>query len=175
MSTHPKQQQHQKGNPMQIPLTPHGIALVDEEDFECVNRYKWRLQPNGYVARTEHKSNSCLYLHRFLMNAQPGTEVDHRDRDPLNNQKENLRFATSTQQKRNTRKRTGATSRFKGVCWDKQKSKWMVRIYVNSKPVFLGYRDDEIVAARLYDSEAKKQFGGYANLNFTEGESDEYA
>jgi hypothetical protein len=93
---------------------------------------------------------------------------DHIDGNGLNNQKHNLRPATHAQNSRNKGKHKG-TSKYKGVC--KTPYKWRARIYVDGKSKFLGDKDLEIDAAKLYDEAAVKYFGKFARLNFPRRES----
>lgn len=91
-------------------------------------------------------------------------QIDHEDRNPLNNQRSNLRVATKAQNNANKRKHKNSTSVYKGVSWNSEKHKWVV--YVQSKN--LGYFESELDAALAYDLEAKKRFGVFAVLNFPE-------
>ena len=78
----------------------------------------------GYVINCK----TGIYLHRFIMNANDEIEVDHIFHNPLDNRRNNLRFATSTQQKFNTKLRSDNTSGHRGIYWDKERSKWHVNI-----------------------------------------------
>src|ERR1044071_1696611 len=81
-----------------IPLTQSKFALVDDSDFERIRQYKWYYN-DGY-AITYHKGKR-IRMHRLIMNAPDGVDVDHRDTNKLNNQKSNLRLCTTTQNNRN--------------------------------------------------------------------------
>jgi hypothetical protein len=96
-------------------------------------------------------------------------ELDRRDTND-DYCPENCRWATRVQQMRNTRKRRDAeTSKFKGVSWCANASKWRVQLHLNGKPVHVGLYDDEEQAARMYDEAARKNYGDFAFLNFSTG------
>jgi hypothetical protein len=84
----------------------------------------------------------------------------------LDNQRENLRTVTPTQNQQNRRKASHNTSGFKGVCWYKRLGKWHVRISIGRKRIHLGYIDDLDTAALLYDAAARHFFGEYARPNY---------
>jgi len=58
------------------------------------------------------------------------------------------------------------TSRFVGVYWSACRSKWIARVYEDGKTRHIGCYDDEELAARAYDAEVWRIYGGSANLNF---------
>lgn len=162
-----------------IPLADGRLALVDEADYLRFKDWKWRAIPkrgmwyavsNPPFAATGG-NRKTVYMHRLILDVAPDIEVDHRNHDGLDNQRGNLRPATRQQQMRNTRKRAGCTSRFKGVHWAKHRQKWWARICVDGRMRSLGLFDNEIDAARRYNEEAVKLFGEFANLNQLEGDS----
>ena len=103
-------------------------------------------------------------MHRLIMDAQERQEIDHADGNGLNNQKDNLRFCTHSQNHMN-RKPTKGSSKYKGVSWHKAAKKWNARITLNKKTVSIGYFDSEIIAAKAYDEKAIELFGEFAKLN----------
>jgi hypothetical protein len=122
---------------------------------------------NFYARRSfkENGSKRSIRLHRFLMDAPEGTQVDHINGDGLDNRRCNLRFATQAQNQANQRSARGSSSMFKGVGWFKQTKRWVARIKKDKKEYHLGYFDDEIKAAEAYDIKAKELFGEFAKLN----------
>lgn len=82
----------------EIRLTQNKFALVDDEDFERLNQYKWYFS-NGYAKHDSggRKNRTRLYMHRMALKAEPGQEVDHINRNKLDNRKSNLRFVTHYQ------------------------------------------------------------------------------
>jgi hypothetical protein len=91
--------------------------------------------------------------------------VDHIDHDGLNDRRSNLRICTQRQNLYNSRPK-GRSSRFKGVCWDKARQRWVVYIRYGGRNRFIGQFADEIEAAKAYDRAAASLFGEYAYLNF---------
>jgi hypothetical protein len=154
--------------PKELPLTQGKIAIVDDGDFLEVSRWKWTWTPNqrgdGYAARWERhgKRRIKIYLHRFLMDAEPGQQVDHVNGDSMDNRRANLRVCTAMQNYANRRCTTGATSRYRGVYRDRRRGRWCARV----SDAWLGSFDSEEAAARAYDTAAVKRFGEFARLNF---------
>jgi hypothetical protein len=101
------------------------------------------------------------------MNAKKGEVIDHIDREGLNNCKYNLRSATPAQNRlNNCRGFNSPTSKYKGVFFDKKRGKYRAVLSVDGKKKHLGYFDNEIDAARAYDTAAELHRGKFAALNF---------
>jgi len=151
-----------------IKLTQGKFALVDDEDFEWLSQWKWYAQKscNIFYAKTHIYKNdkrTTIGMHSLLLNAK---QIDHKDGNGLNNQKENLRACTHSQNQMNMRP-IGGSSKYKGVCWYKRYKKWRSQIRVNGKKIHLGYFDSEEDAAGAYDDAAKIIFGEFARFNLT--------
>lgn len=156
-----------------IPLTQGKFAIVDAEDYERINRYKWYAQrrvQTYFAARTASchngKRGATLLMHREILRAAKDVEVNHRNGEGLDNRKANLRICTHAQGNFAQRKQENTTSIFKGVSWYRAGSKWEADITHKRKQFHLGYFDDEREAARAYDRKAKELFGEFARLNF---------
>jgi hypothetical protein len=154
------------------------FAIVEPTDYYRLNNFQW--YANGednliYALRTvisPHKKTKTVRMHREIMNAPDGVLVDHRNRNPLDNRRANLRLATHSQNMQNRgKKRCKTSSRFVGVCFDKESELWRASIRYQKKRIFLGRFDSEIEAARAYDAAAKKYFDEFARLNFPEENS----
>lgn len=141
-----------------ISLSRGLTALVDYEDFDRVSQYKWYAAKRGksyYPARSSKEG--FVYLHRFVLNAQEGHNVDHINGDTLDNRRENLRFATQQQNTYN-RHRTTAKSGVLGVLLDQNAAKnrrgskpWRAYLSVGRKRIHVGWfptRDEAIEARR---------------------------
>ncbi len=151
-----------------IPLTRGLFAIVDAADYERVSKYKWCASGSGdraYACRSDN--GRYVSLHRFLMNPPKGMVVDHIDGNRLNNRRSNLRICTVRQNTWNSRPK-GRSSRYKGVCRDRDKKKWVVYVRHEGHNWYMGRFDIEIEAARAYDRKAFELFREYAWLNFPE-------
>jgi len=105
-------------------------------------------------------------MHRIIMDAEKGEEIDHRDGNGLNNQRCNLRLCTHRQNLMNRRKtHKRCSSKFRGVSWEKRSGKWCAQIMIHYRHIHLGYFDDEVLAALAYNEAATKHFGEFAHLN----------
>ena len=104
-----------------------------------------------------------VLMHRYLLQANPGERVDHQDGNGLNNRRENIRKATSSQNGMNARAQVGGSSKFKGV-W--RPTRWRAEIRVNYKTIHLGSFATEEEAAHAYDEAARRLFGEFARVNF---------
>jgi len=105
----------------------------------------------------ENKKRFNFRVHRlvgitFLENPENKYSIDHIDIDgKSNNNVNNLRFATSTEQKRNTKKKANCSSIYKGVCFHKPRNKWQSSITINKKQIHLGSFENENDAAQKYN------------------------
>ena len=144
-------------------------VIVDDEDYERISMFSWRLSIN--YARRWFRSNGKLasvLMHRQIMGEQ-NPMYDHRDGNGLNNQKENLRPCTGTQNNGNRRinKMPYHSSKYKGVCFHIRKKKWHAGVKFNNHRFHLGTFDNELDAAKAYDRKAEELFGEFANVNFS--------
>lgn len=155
-----------------IKLTKGKFALVDDEDYERLNKFNWQAQKarqTYYARRTvwrNGKTAEKIYMHREIMKAPKGIEVDHEDGDGLNCQKYNMRLCTSGQNSMNQKKRTAKChSRFIGVSLDKRRGTWQAYININGKRTYIGAYNDEVEAAKARDAKAIELFGEFARIN----------
>jgi hypothetical protein len=152
-----------------VPLTRGLAAVIDAADAEIVSRYAWcaiEASPGKFYAATNSPEGSTVYLHRFLTKAPAEVEVDHIDRDGLNNRRCNLRNATRSENLANTPRRSNNRSGYKGVCWVARDGKWVAQIMEGGKHRRIGLFVSAEDAARAYDAAAREQWGEYAHLNF---------
>ena len=145
-----------------------GEALIDKDDFEKVIRQKWSVYDSKMtmyaISRTGGRK---INMHNFV---KPFKEkADHANGNGLDNRKNNLRPATSTQNSQNRRIGQHNTSGFKGVRWRDRENKFISIISVSKKPIVLGYFDNPIEAAKAYDQAAIMHFGEFARTNKMEG------
>jgi len=147
------------------------VVLVDDADFERVNAFKWKsmiskrkTRPDVVYACRNHR-NKCIYMHRFILGCS--RNIDHKDGDGLNNQRENLRECTQSQNGANKRKYRGS-SKYKGVSWHAGGKKWQVHIKTPEANMYLGLFADEADAATAYNFAALEHFGEFAVFNYRE-------
>jgi hypothetical protein len=157
------------------------LFLIDAEDLPKISGYKWSVSSDGgtrmYVStRIEGKK---IYLHRFLLEAPHDQRVDHRNGDPLDNRKANLRLATHQQNMFNRRKAQTygtkpTTSSFKGVSWDNSCGRYRAWIMKDRVNHYLGSFMDERSAGMAYARAAQEMFGefAYTNLIYQDCEED---
>ena len=161
-----------------IKLTQGQFALVDDADYDWLNQYKWcafKCRESFYAIRRSIRTNEkgkhySVYMHRQILGLGYGDsrQGDHIDHNTLDNRRDNLRICTCQQNHFNRKPDSNSTSRFKGVCWDKQYQKWQVDINIKGKHKKLGRFTDEKEAALAYDKAAIQEFGDFALLNFNQ-------
>lgn len=161
-----------KDNKMKtIPLTQGQFALVDDEDFEWLNKWKWYAHKDcyGYYAERKchclDKKQHTIVMSRQIMSCPQTMLVDHKNHNTLDNQKVNLRICTKSENNHNCNKPKNNTSGYKGVSWDKNTKKWEVNIKSNGNQRYLGRFSNKIRAAKLYNKTAKELFGDFVMPN----------
>ena len=143
-------------------------TIVDDEDYVKYSHIIWSFHKALGVYSSR---KTVFYLHRIIMGAPKGLVVDHIDGDKLNNQKNNLRICSQSDNSKNQRKPKNNSSGFKGVVLDSWavsqnlKKKWLSQIKVDRKRINLGRYLTKIEAAIAYNKAAEFYFGKYANLN----------
>jgi hypothetical protein len=157
----------------EIPLTQGKFALIDDEDYDFLNQFKWMAQKsnNNYYAtraiRIAKNKQKIVKMHRIIMNTPDNLEVDHKDHNGLNNQKSNLRNCLKVQNIYNCQK--WGSSGYKGVFIKSFKliaPKYRAIIQKDGRHIHLGYFNNPVDAALAYDKKAKELFGEFANPNF---------
>lgn len=176
-----------KGDTMAIPVPKRGADQLGSYSLiEVADGVSIKVDPplESFVRTlrmgvTSEKSGKWVYafhriigygtripLHRILIGAFPGEVVDHINGDTLDNRLRNLRICTNAENARNSRKRAGSGSQFKGVTRIKGTNRWRAQIMVNGQKRNLGSFRDEESAAKCYDAKARELHGEFAKCNF---------
>ncbi len=159
----------------EIPLTRGYVALVDDDDYERVAAFKWGSLTNVnatgivYAVRKTPRRpgpRRTIYMHRFVIDAPHGSDVDHRDGNGLNCCKANLRLCDKAKNQANRGRPSQNKSGYKGVHWTNYYQCWLAKIQINNKSIYIGRFSDPIEAALAYDSKARELFGEFARPNF---------
>lgn len=155
----------------EIPLSQGKVALVDDADFEWLSQWKWQYDKNGYVVRSEYwyddagkRHSRKVMMHRFILNAPKGIQVDHRFHNRLDNRRSEIRLVTPLQNHVNSRPVRNSSSQYKGVS-RYPKGGWRASIMVNKRRRHLGIFANETDAALAYNAAASEAWGEYAWLN----------
>ena len=146
-------------------------VIVSKCDVEKISARNWHpiirdpKRPDlVYFASWKNRKQICL--HRFLVSGNPtGMCVDHENGNTLDNRRENLRICLVSENIRNTRKYKNNTSGYKGVYYDKSRSKWRASITVDCKNIKLGRFNTPEEAHNAYCAASKKYHGEYGRVD----------
>ncbi len=146
-----------------------GSFIVDAANFDEVSCRYWQLGKRGYpVFRTSRKSEGGarnITLHRLLMGAAAGYDVDHISGDKSDNRRCNLRLCTHQQNMFNQNLRNTNSTGYTGVSYSKAMRKFESYIHKDGRKMCIGYFDDPLEAAKARDRTAKVLYGVYARMN----------
>lgn len=163
-----------EGNVAYVPLTRGYEAIIDAADVHLVEGFNWTsVVPSRrdgtvytvYAARRTPRSEGPqrgILMHRVIMNAAIGCDVDHINGDGFDNRRANLRASTKAQNAHNRPAHSNSKSGIKGVYWDKQSNKWLARIMANGRRHCLGSFesvDDAAEAYRAASNILHREFG----------------
>ena len=137
-------------------------TTIDLEDYKKTKGLKWCLGSHGYV---EHAARNLLLHHHIFIKPMYGYEIDHRDRNKLNNRRSNLRIADHTHNNANIGLRSDNKTGLKGVSWNKLNKKYVAQIGYYKNNMTLGLFVDKYDAARVYDKKALELYGEFAVIN----------
>lgn len=156
-----------------IKLNKELFAIVDDDDFETVNAYRWHARKERYhfyavrSAKIAQKKIT-VRMHRFILGLKDGDgiKVDHRNGDGLDNRQRNLRKCTVAENNRNRGIGKNNTTGFLGVSVARnRKSKnlrWRAIIYFNNKRINLGSFGSPQEAAQVYKKASIKYHGKFS-------------
>ena|SRR5258707_3893942 len=157
-----------------IQLSRGKQTIVDAEDFGWLSKWKWYCDNRDYAQRDVVISQKSprivkkIPMHKEIMKVSGGREiiVDHKNRDRLDNRKQNLRLCTMQQNVMNVPiYKNKKSSRYKGVFRGKDSKKYKVMIGFNGKLIHIGVFESEMDGAKAYNEAALKYFGEFASLN----------
>lgn len=149
-----------------INLTKGYSTMVSDHRYNDLSRFNWCVNiccGNPYAMRRVKGSNKFIYMSRYIMDYYGDLQIDHRDHDTLNNQDDNLRIATPSQNGANKSVILKHSSIYKGVSC--RNGRYRARIKVNLKLITLGTFIDPREAAMAYDAAAVKSWGEFAFTN----------
>lgn len=158
----------------EIQLTKGFVALVDDEDYEALAAFKWCASWTGrkwYAVRrlprlVPYQIGKKVYMHKVILGVDGHDQIDHRNGNGLDNRRENIRRATSSQNGMNKGKAPSNTSGFKGVSQKRGRNKWVAQIKKDQMVTYLGIFDTPEEAAKAYDRAAAEVHGEFAKLNY---------
>lgn len=151
-----------------IKLTQNKYALIDNSYFEYLNQWKWYVAHNkrNYYAVRMDNDRKIIGMHRLILDTLNTKKlIDHINGNGLDNRRKNLRVCSNQENLRNGRLRVNNKSGYKGVSWEKDRKSWMSYIYIDGKRKRLGRFKNKIMAAKVYDTNAIKYFGEFAQVN----------
>lgn len=151
---------------MKIPLTKGFLAEVDLLDWYWLTSTDWWVNLGTTTPRAMGRwKGKQVYMHRLILNPPNGSDVDHINRNGLDNRRSNLRITTRRQNNANA-VRKNHTSKFKGVSWNTERKCWVGSGSKDGKRLYLGRFPKEEDAARAYDKWAIGNYGEFARVNF---------
>lgn len=152
----------------EIQLTQGLVAIVDDEDFGWLNKFKWCAKKgrNTFYAvrgmQVDGKAKT-IRMHRLIMNAPKEVLIDHDNGNGLFNCKKNLRFCTNQENQHNQHHPNRSNKLgIKGVRWNERRKKFMVQIKINNKDIHIGCFNVLGDADSAYRIAEDKYFGKFA-------------
>ncbi len=143
-----------------------GFALVSDEDFEFLDKFIWRIHRCSHTNYATAVINGRVtFMHDLILPVTGKFTADHKDRNGLNNQRDNLRIATHSQNSANRKLQKNNTSGYRGVSQNKATGGWVARIKINKNYEHIGTYPTAQSAARAYNKRALEVWGEFAQLN----------
>ena len=156
----------------EIPLTKGRVTIVDDEDYDFLMQWKWRLIKGDYAASRLYwiengaSKRKTILMHRLVNKTPKNMQTDHVNNNTLDNRRRNLRTCTLQQNTKNrTKQKNKTSSQYKGVHLYRPTGKWAAQIRIDKKARFLGYYASEHDAALAYNFAAIEHFKEFSNLN----------
>ena len=148
-----------------IRLTKGAQAIVDDEDYRYLSRWKWHVSTTGYAIRdkTVTEGSGKIYMHRIVNNTPLSRETDHINGNILDNRRANLREATHIENSQNRQKHRDNSSGLKGV-WQIRGGKWRATICHNYQKKHLGLFNTKDEAYDAYCKASRELNGRFARV-----------
>lgn len=148
-------------------LTKNGdVVTIDDEDVGVIDGTRWRSYAYSPTLRYAVRGSGATleYMHRLIMSAAPGTYVDHKDGDGMNNRKENLRITSQGVNVANSKMFSSNTTGYRGVIV--YRTGWRAQIKFNGRNMQSFQLPSPYTAALVRDELARRLFGELTFLNF---------
>lgn len=150
------------------------VVTIDNDDVEKISKYKWhaiydKTIKNYYICHRYNNKNSgkgCIKIHRLITNCPVGLEVDHINRNTLDNRKENLRVCTRFKNQQNLSScKSGQTGVYQRSTRNK---KWVANITKDKKRIYIGEfktKYEAIISRKQYERILYNLEGGDTNAS----------
>ena len=140
--------------------------LIDDKNFDLLSKFTWVVCGKGGSVKANVLGKNNVSIAWLVLGQPPkGKEVDHINRNPLDNREINLRFCSKSQNQMNKGLQKNNTSGYKGVHKSKNRKRWKAELKHNGKRLYLGTYNTKEEAAKVYNETAKKYYGEFAWLN----------
>ncbi len=166
-----------EGQVAYVPLTKGYEAIIDAADVPLVDGFNWCADVHHYAdgsvkvvyavrnsPRDENGKQRAIMMHRVLLDAPHGMQVDHASSDGLDNRRSNIRLASRAENMWNRRNAGNNGSGFKGVHWSKAAKAWVARIAANGKRRTIGKYNCATAAAIAYARASEEMHGEFGRV-----------
>jgi hypothetical protein len=155
-----------------VPLTRGLVAIIDAADVDQVAEFNWYANPSKatHYAKTDvwHpklRRRERVYLHRLIACPPSDHFVDHINGKGLDCRRSNLRVCLPAQNAANRHDTRGSTSGYRGVRFDARRGRWVARLTVSYRNLYLGSFGSEAEAVAAYDAASRRKHGAFASPN----------
>jgi len=160
---------------VEVLLTQNKKALIDYMDYKVVSKHKWHTHKSSDIlyagtnlySKEKNRNQTKILMHSLILGENL---IDHKNGNGLDNRRSNIRACTISQNRANSSKAKGTSSKYKGVFWRDADKKWFAQTSKNHKRYYIGKFENASDAAKAYDNFARKLYGDFAKLNFPDFE-----
>lgn len=152
------------GNVASLVLTTGDVVIADADDIGKLSSISWFKQTAGYAAGRKQVNGKrpIILMHRFVLDAKPGSEVDHINGNKLDNRKANLRFVTRSQNRQNQQgARKDSKTGVRNVIYDERKRRFKVVLSIDGKVRYFG-SFESLEEAEAAAKEARRKYFTHA-------------